>query len=99
TIGGDILSNKKTFLYLKAQELASLEQKENFAELLNAENSQRKIDQTIALYNAIGIPTISQEKVDYYFQKGIAYLDEINVSEYRKQPLRALIDFLYQRNY
>lgn len=99
TIGGDILSNKKTFLYLKAQELASPEQKESFEELLKAEHSQRKIDQTIALYNALDIPTISQEKVDYYFQKGIAYLDEINVSEERKQPLRTLIDFLYQRNY
>jgi geranylgeranyl diphosphate synthase type II len=97
-IGGDILSNKKTFLYLKTKEMASLEQKNQLERLLDEKNEKTKIAETIAIYNALSIPAISQEKIDFYFQKGMSYFEGINVKKELKQPLKELIHFLYERN-
>lgn len=99
SIGGDILSNKKTFLYLKAKSLASEEQLRAFDELLKEEDTTTKINQTISLYNALNIASLSKEKIEFYFQKGISFLDEIQLSEERKAPLREMIELLYKRNY
>ncbi len=99
SIGGDILSNKKTFLYLKAKSLASEKQKHQFDALSDEENPTKKINETIALYNELNIASLSKEKIEFYFQKGIYFLDEIHLSEEKKTPLREMIEYLYKRNY
>lgn len=99
SIGGDILSNKKTFLYLKALELASESQKQQFGQLLSEKNPEIKIKQTVTLFNELNVQHISREKIEFYFQKGTSYLNEIQLPEERKQALKAVIDFLYHRNF
>lgn len=98
-IGGDILNNKKTFLFLKALDVASEAEIAQLYQLQNESDSVQKINKTTALFQALNIPDLTKEQINFYFQKGITNLDELNLSEDRKTPLKEIITFLYNRNF
>lgn len=98
-IGGDILANKKTFLYLKAFEIANEQQKEALIHLQNEKNTALKIAETKRLFEDLSIPSLIQKEIEYYFQQGMANFNAIEVSDTEKAPLKEVINFLYQRNF
>lgn len=97
--GGDIIQNKKTFLFVKAWQLADGKQKEVLAELRNTKNEETKINRTIALYNELSIGSHTKKVMDFYFQKAMQILDAININPSRKTPLITFSDQLYSRSY
>ena len=89
-IGGDIISNKKTFLYLKAIEIGTTEQKTELNELfgsIETDNSE-KIDIVTRIYNDLSIQYQTETAMAGYYDSAISFLDKINVPEDRKLPLR-----------
>jgi len=101
TKGGDIVSNKKTFLAIKALELAegdALRELKNLAR--NKEmDSEKKIFQTISVFNSLSIKKISEETRDMYFNMALDCLQKIKVNDARKENLRKIAGALINREW
>jgi geranylgeranyl diphosphate synthase type II len=80
-VGGDIISNKKTFLLLKAKELARGNQKESLDKWLAATefDKDEKVLAVTEIYNQIGIKSLAESKMQEYFDKGFAQFESLNV--------------------
>ena len=88
-IGGDITSNKKTFMLINALNHATAEQREELTLWITAEqfDAAEKIAAVTRLYNEIGIDRMAKEKIEYYFAQSTQYLARVNVPDERKQEL------------
>lgn len=100
-IGGDITSNKKTYMLINAFNRANNEQRAELAHWIDAKefNRQEKIAAVTQLYNAIGIDRLAQEKIRFFFEESHKYLDAVSVSEERKTELRAYAAKMMKRVY
>ena len=77
--GGDILANKKTFLLLKAMELASSEQQKKFEDLLNTSRADdEKVQAVTALYNELQVRELAEDEMWKYFNHGLRSLAQID---------------------
>lgn len=95
-IGGDILSNKKTYLSTKAYELANDAQKKVFAELLARQDDQ-KVDDTLRFFDELGVKQQLEQEILHYTEKAYQFLEKVPVMDRRKVHLRALTDMLLKR--
>ena len=50
------------------------------------------------MYDKLGVKKKCEDKLRYYYEKAIANLDKISVSENKKQELRKLAEKLLSRN-
>lgn len=100
-IGGDITSNKKTFMLINAFNLANAEQKQELEKWVNAQDFDReeKVEAVTRLYNEIGIDKLAQEKIAYYFENSKKYLDAVKVDAARKEELRNYAQKMMKRQY
>lgn len=98
-IGGDIVANKKTFLLIKAKELADKDKKgvlENL--LINTENSRsEKVKKVTEIYNELKIKDVSEKLIADLHQKAIECLQEVSASSEKKNELLNLAESLIQR--
>ncbi len=90
--GGDILTNKKTFLYLKAYELAKNEDLQNLNYYFNLAESDgtQKINGVKSVYNALNIEQLTIDKMKNYYDLALLEFNKIKISEDKK---RNLLDF------
>ena len=99
--GGDIVENKKTMMYLKALEMAPMEQKERLKLLFSGEidiNPQRKVDEVISIYDELHVKEEVEQLMAAYFRQAEVCLDAVKVSEERKLPLRKYAEMLSRRD-
>lgn len=98
-IGGDIVSNKKTYMLINAFNLATDEQREELTKWTTAKefDAKEKIAAVTALYNKIGIDKLAQKKIEYYFEQSRKYLDAVNAPAERKAELFAYADKMMHR--
>lgn len=99
-VGGDIIENKKTFLYLKALELASSEDKEKLHFFYNQkldENSV-KITEVTRIFEKYDIPEIMQTLISDYTQKSFGTLLSLDISGNAKNQLRQFGNYLMSRS-
>lgn len=98
-VGGDIISNKKTFLLLKALELANGTQKATLENWINKTefDSEEKVTAVRGIYDEIGIKALTLAKMDEYFQKGFNALNSLDIPQEKKQPLTDLANYLIDR--
>ncbi len=91
-IGGDILSNKKTFLLINALASASAGQRSALMNWIEKKefDPEEKINAVTTIYDQVGVKSMTEDKADAYFNKAIAILDAINLQDVVKQPLRNL---------
>jgi geranylgeranyl diphosphate synthase type II len=99
-VGGDIIENKKTYLYLKAIEFAKPEEK---AQLLHyfsirPEDNLDKINAVKEIFNTTGASEATQIAIQDFTLKAFETLDKMNVSEDKKAILRAFGENLMGRN-
>lgn len=87
--GGDILSNKKTFLYLKALEVADEETNKILITLYNSNNinDDEKIESVKSIFSNLDIAEITEKEIDRYFKAGIIDLNSLHVSDAIKSNL------------
>ena len=100
-IGGDITSNKKTYMLINAFNKANDAQRKELTRWVSARDFDRneKVDAVTRLYNEIGIDQLAQDKIAYYFAQSKKYLDAVNVPEERKEELRKYAQKMMKRQY
>lgn len=100
TIGGDILENKKTFLYLKALINADAKQKEELIQYFSTQdnNGTAKIKRVKELFVETGSAVDSQKLIQEYTEKALAILDVMDITMDGKGRLRAFSQELMNRN-
>ena len=98
-IGGDITSNKKTYMLINAVNRANAEQRAELMRWIEATDFDReeKVQAVTALYDQIGIRWLCEEKINYYFDECRKYLAKVGVSEERKQMLLDYTDEMMKR--
>ena len=98
-IGGDICCNKKTFLLIKAMELASPQQRKELEEWMAQENfdADAKIEYFTSLYNSLGVRALCEERIAALFANCDSYLDAVSVSPERKSIIKSFADSLLNR--
>ena len=99
-IGGDITSNKKTYMLINAVNRANDKQRAELERWINAKTFNRdvKVAAVTRLYDEIGIRQLCEQKINYYFDLARQTLSEVNVPDDRKQCLSAYMDELLHRN-
>ena len=99
-IGGDIVSNKKTFMLINAFNRANSEQRQELERWIGAKTFSRdeKVAAVTRLYDAIGISQLCEQKINQYFQLASQTLAEIQVPDDHKHQLRQYMDELLHRN-
>jgi len=100
-VGGDIISNKKTYLLIKAKELANSQQKEELNNWLNTKkfDNTEKVGAVTGIYDALNIRQYAEEAMQAYADKAFGALDAINLPEAQKQYLRNFADGLLVREH
>lgn len=98
-VGGDILENKKTYLYLKTLELGENKEKSNLLELMSNSsiNNKEKVGKVKTLFNASGASNATQLAVKEYTKKAFSVLEKLNISEDKKQILQLFGEQLMNR--
>lgn len=89
-VGGDIIENKKTYLYLKALEFASVEDKNTLINLFNKnlDDNTEKINDVKRLFTATGSTDKTKQEIENYTNKAFSILDSLNISEEKKSLLK-----------
>lgn len=97
--GGDIVSNKKTFLLIKAQELADSSHRAEINHLLSNKQllPEIKVKLVKNIFDHLNVKKHSEELINQYFSKAFAVLEKINIEESRKEMLRDYVDGLRER--
>ena len=99
-IGTDIKDNKKTFLFLKATEIASSKDREILKKWFSCtpEDNTEKIKEVLDIYKKLNIKEVVEKEVEAYFEKGLADLEKINVETAKKETLKNFVNQLLGRN-
>ncbi len=98
-IGGDIIENKKTFLYLQAMSHADAAQKEELAVLFSGSDSDTdaKVTRVKELFVAIGSDVLTQKEIKSYTEKAFSVLESMEIAEDKKLALRLFGESLMTR--
>ena len=97
-VGGDILENKKTYLYLKAIEKATESQKEELLKLFSLDDStDDKVSKVKALFVATRADVEIKKAIETYTLKAFSILDGLNVATSKKQILKEFGENLMNR--
>ena len=99
-VGGDIMENKKTYLYLKSLEVANEQDRSKLQFYYNqklADNSY-KITEVLRIFEQNDIPTLIKEQIQKYTEKAFETLFLINISDQKKQILKNFGLYLMNRN-
>ncbi len=97
-VGGDIRSNKKTFLLIRAMETSSGSQKEELIQWLKRDSDQ-KVPAVLSIYRSCHVDQWAQELKDQFVNEAFQHLEDIAVLSKRKEPLKQLALFLTQREH
>lgn len=99
-IGGDIAANKKTYLTLKALELAAGGDKEVLVKLFTQKpaDSSAKIAQVMSIYDRYGVRAFAEKARDKFFERATDDLAHIRGNADVKAELKALAENLVIRN-
>jgi len=96
-VGGDIQSNKKTFLMIHALETAKGDMLAELHQLMKQEDKD-KVEKVLAIYKACGIDLWANALKEQYLEKAFVHLEEIAVSKERKASLVELAHYLIKRD-
>ncbi|PKP10669.1 MAG: isoprenyl synthetase [Bacteroidetes bacterium HGW-Bacteroidetes-4] len=99
-IGGDILENKKTYLLIKALELANPEQKKELFRWIEAVDfaAEEKIASVKEIFQTLGVDKQTQIKAENFSQDAFSHLAKLNIPNEKKQGLEILVRDLLKRD-
>ena len=98
-VGGDIISNKKTFMLIEAIDKATGQTQQDLNRWLEAKTFDpiEKVNAVRAIYDQLGIRQLAEAKINDYFDKAFDLLNTLKVEEERKATLRAFAEILIDR--
>lgn len=97
-VGGDIISNKKTFLLLKAEQLAEGENEKEFKSILSENNQANKVKRAQILFKKLEVDSLAKKKMEEYYHNAKEYISKIKLSDEQKEPLLSLANYLMHRD-
>ncbi len=88
-IGGDIIENKKTLLYVKSMEIFTEQDKTELTKLYSSTHldESKKIEEVKELFLKYNIPSIIENEINYYTQLAFKKLDNLNINGQKKDFL------------
>jgi len=100
-IGGDIVSNKKTFLLLKALELAKGQTKAELQNwILRKEfDDSEKVKAITEIYNKLNIRTLAENCINDYYLTALSVWQQIDLPEANKKELLQLGEMIMNRDH
>lgn len=98
-IGGDIIENKKTYLYLKAVLEGSKEEKEQLLHLysITPNDNRDKIESVKSIFVSSGSDQKTRKAIEDYTQKAFDILERMEIPNDKKQQLREFGEGLMNR--
>jgi geranylgeranyl diphosphate synthase type II len=99
TVGGDIIANKKTYLLITALQKAKGADAKKLQELLTSKNidALTKVAEVTALYDKLEIRSLTELKINEYFDKGFKQLHKLEAPLYKKTIIKDFANKLAQR--
>ena len=96
-VGGDIIANKKTFLFLKSLSLANAKQKEDLLKLYSSIdiNSSEKISKVKSIFDSLSIYESTSKIINVYHKRALESLKKITVKN--KDSLNYFVNLLVKR--
>jgi geranylgeranyl diphosphate synthase, type II len=99
-VGGDIIANKKTHLLIKAKEKARGVHKKELEFWLSAKkfNKQKKVKAVTAIYDQLGIASVTERKIEEYFSKGFEKLSVLPDSPQKQNLMQFTQDLINRQS-
>ncbi|SKB38153.1 polyprenyl synthetase family protein [Daejeonella lutea] len=88
-VGGDILANKKTFLLIKAKELANDNKSKELAKWLNGTSHEpsHKIAAVTEIYDSLEVRQLAEVQMHQFVSKALSALEQIGIENKSKKLL------------
>jgi len=96
--GGDIIQNKKTYLYLKTLDLLEGQAQKDF-EKLYASNLDDKVDRVIKVFDSVVIKEYANQVKQAYLDLAYSHLDAVNFQDSSKSIFKSFAEYLLEREY
>ena len=98
-VGGDIIENKKTYLYLKAVEFASGESRKQLTHLfsIQPDDNTSKIDSVKEIFDSTGASEATKKAIKEYTLKAFEILQKLDISDDKKDKLQSFGENLMGR--
>jgi geranylgeranyl diphosphate synthase type II len=98
-VGGDIISNKKTFMLLDAFELANENETKELNNLLysNEISTTEKVKQVTALYDLLGVKELALKEANKHTDIALKHLEELDANQSKKNNLKEFALHLLNR--
>ncbi|MFT4568119.1 MAG: geranylgeranyl diphosphate synthase type II [Saprospiraceae bacterium] len=99
-VGGDIIQGKKTYLYLRAVQLLSEKERNEFIEFYISADEQpfAKVERVRSIFDELYIPHYCEEAKTAFFDLAKSHLDVVNLPEDKKEELKEFALTLMNRN-
>ena len=99
-VGGDIIENKKTYLYLKAMEFAKEEDRQQLLHLFSIQptDNNDKIESVKAIFNTSGASEATKKAIQDFTFKAFETLEKMDIENEKKAILKAFGENLMGRN-
>lgn len=100
-VGGDIIANKKTYLYLMALEKGRAEHQKELIHLysISPNDSSQKIKRVEEIFTESGSAEATSKAIEMYSNKAFAIIDKMNVSDQKKELFIKFGHDLMQRKF
>jgi len=98
--GGDIVAGKKTFLYVKAMEIASQDQRKKLQEIYSSEtyDTETRIKMATEIFDQLHLKYISENLASDYLKTALSFLEKAQVPQERKEELMLITGSLVGRD-
>jgi len=89
-VGGDIIENKKTFLFIKAIELGSDTHKKTLKKLFSdtTQSSVEKVSQVLEIFEESGAANATKSAIEDFTKRAFSVLEDLQVDPAQKQLLK-----------
>lgn len=98
-VGGDILRNKRTLLYLMARAEANDNQRAELTRLETEPDAEAKIRGTLAIWDTLGIRNLAEARTAEFYGEALRNLDSVMVDDERKTVLLDLARRIFERDF
>lgn len=100
-VGGDIISNKKTWLLIEAKKQATGTTKETLYHWISLKefNASEKVNAVKNIYETLQIRKQAEQEMNRFYELALQHLSEIKAIESKKQELKAFAQALMNREF
>ena len=86
-IGGDIISNKKTFLWIRAFEKADKEMRSQLIKMEEETNPKKKVEMAQLLFHELGVKADAENEKQKFQNEALGLLNELDLAIEKKEMI------------